>query len=342
MYLISLIIPIYNAGEYLDHTINSVIKQSIGFENIELILVDDASSDNSRKIIENYVDKYDNIIPFYSETSHGSSSFGRNVGLKKSTADFIMFMDHDDLIDENFCKKLYEAIIEEKADIVCCDKVTMDSISEIKNSIPFSNGIRNKDNYIICGEDILLFKSATVWNKIYRKEIINKNNIRFPENIKIGEDYLFNINYYLKSNKLVYLKDYYGYIWNVKSDSITHDVDKENILDILESDKHIFDALKENNKSEIASELFKENITFLLTQCSYLKVNNNEFKNILKEIYDFEKEINFKLNLSEKMFDIINKLLLRKYFLITIYFLKTIAKIRNSMFLRKLYRKIKF
>ena len=123
MYLISLIIPVYNAENYLENTINSIINQSIGFDNIELILVDDSSKDNSKIIIENYENNYENILAFYSNNNHGFPGFGRNIGLKKATAEYIMFMDNDDELDKDICKTLYETITSEKADVVCCDKV---------------------------------------------------------------------------------------------------------------------------------------------------------------------------------------------------------------------------
>ena len=78
-YKISVIIPIFNAEKYLSHTIETIIGQSLGFENIELILVDDKSTDNSSKIIQEYANKYDNIVAIFSEVNHGFPGFGRNV-----------------------------------------------------------------------------------------------------------------------------------------------------------------------------------------------------------------------------------------------------------------------
>ncbi len=136
MYLVSLIIPIYNAENFLENTINSVINQSIGFHNIELILIDDNSKDDSRKIINEYSKKYDNIHCYYSDKNHGFPGFGRNVGLENSTTEYVMFMDNDDELDKDICKKLYETITTENVDIVCCDKATVDSIGIIKKNNP--------------------------------------------------------------------------------------------------------------------------------------------------------------------------------------------------------------
>ena len=191
-YKVSVIIPIYNAEENLSNAISSVINQSIGFENIELILVDDNSKDNSKKIIENFCSKYDNIIPFYSKENHGAPGFGRNIGLKLATSEFIMFMDNDDEYEIDICKKLYETIIKEKSDIVCCNKITVDPISNIKQHIPYSNGIEHNGYVTITNDDILLFDSVAVWNKIYRTEIIKKNNLKFLETTR-ADDFAFTI-----------------------------------------------------------------------------------------------------------------------------------------------------
>ena len=94
-YKVSVIIPVYNAEENLKKTVQSVINQSIGFENIELILVDDASTDTSKKIIEYLSNKYSNIVPYFSKKNHGAPGFGRNIGLKLATSKYVMFLDND-------------------------------------------------------------------------------------------------------------------------------------------------------------------------------------------------------------------------------------------------------
>lgn len=338
MYLISLIIPIYNAEEYLDNTINSVINQSINFKNIELILVDDNSSDGSKEIIEEYSEKYKNIIPYYSKENHGFPGFGRNIGLQKSTADYIMFMDNDDEIDKDMCKKLYETITTENADIVCCDKVDVDHINEIRKNIKYVNGIEKDNTIIIENEDIPLFNNISVWNKIYRKKIITENRIKFLENTS-ADDFIFMIQIFLKSNKLIYLKNYFGYYWNIKSDSLSHVSTIEYIEEMLDANYIIMEILKNENKLHLANGIFKENIVYLLVQCSYLNVTTDKFIKILKKIHKFEIDINFSVNLDEKWANIINQFILTKKFTLATLSLKSLNKIRKIDLLRKLKRK---
>ena len=337
MYLVSLIIPIYNAEDCLNNTIKSVINQSIGFENIELILVDDNSKDNSKKIIDEYSKKYENIVAHYSKENHGFPGFGRNIGLKKATADYIMFMDNDDEIDIDMCKRLYETIIKEKADVVCCDKVIVDSISEIKSNIDYYNGIENNNHIIIENENILLFNNISVWNKIYKKHIILENNLKFKENTS-ADDFIFTTQYFLKSKKLIYLKNYFGYYWNIKSDSLSHVSTVEYIEEMLCANYYITSLLKKENKSKLLNNIFKDNIAYLLVQCSYLNITNKEFTILLKKIREFELEIDFKIKLDEKWANIINQFILNKKFKYAIISLKTLNIIRKISIFRKIKR----
>ena len=331
---ISIIMPTYNAGKQLNRTIKSVINQSIQF-----IIVDDCSKDDTREIIKSYCKKYENIVPYFSKTNHGGPGFGRNMGLKLATSNYIMFIDNDDEYDENLCKKLYETLITENADIVGCNKISVDNISNIKQHIYYKNGIEKEDKVIIKDDDILFFDSVAVWNKIYKKEIIEKNRLTFLEDTR-ADDFAFTMDYYLNSKKLIYLKNYHGYYWNIKSDSLSHIVTKKHIKELIRAYTYTYNQLKNKNKEQHMDDLIKGHISYLITQSSYFDFENDEIKNVLTEIYDFEKEINFNTDLNEKWLDILNKLILKEHYTIVIMLLKSIAKLRNITILRKINRKL--
>ena len=338
-YKVSVIIPVYNAEENLENTIQSVINQSIGFENIELILIDDASKDNSRKIIETYCNNYDNIISHCSNENHGGPGFGRNMGLELSTSKYIMFLDNDDEYEKDLCKKLYETITNEETDIVCCNKITVDTISNVKQHIDYDASIEDGENVIITKDDILLFDSVAVWNKIYKKEIIEENNLKFLEDTR-ADDFAFTIDYYLNCNKLIFLKNYHGYYWNIKDDSLSHTVTPKHIHELINTYKYTFNQLKLKQKEQYMSKLIKSHVNYLIVQSSYLKVDKNEFINILDEIRNFENEINFNLKLEPAWAEKINKMILNKQYRRAIFLLKTMDKLRTSTLLRKINRKI--
>ena len=341
MYLITIIIPIYNAGKHLENTINSVINQSLNFKNIELILVDDNSSDDSRKIIKEYSDKHANICPFYLDENHGFPGFARNVGLKNAHADYIMFLDNDDEYDMDMCKNLYEAITEENADIACCNRITVDFINETKNSITYKNGTVKDDKIIINGEDILFFENISIWNKIYKHEIIERNDIKLLEKTT-ADDFAFVIEYFLKSAKMVYLNNYYGYRWNIRDDSLSHEIHPAHIEELLKTYRYVHRNLKNNNaKPEIITNIMKGPVHYLIFQSTYLKLNMKSFKGVLNEIYEFENEINLPIITGTKWVNFINHFIIHKHFTISALLLKSVNKIRNFTILRKINRSIK-
>ena len=115
---ISIILPIYNVGEYLREGLDSLINQSIGHENLEIIMVDDCSTDNCGEIIDEYCDKYDSCIAVHHEKNSGGPYTPRNTGLEVCTGDYIMFLDPDDRYELDACEVLYNKIKETGDDMV--------------------------------------------------------------------------------------------------------------------------------------------------------------------------------------------------------------------------------
>ena len=112
---VSIIVPVYNASEYLSRSIKSLINQS--YENLEIILIDDCSTDNSKEIIKKYALKDTRIKPFYSEVNQGVSKT-RNIGLKSLSGDYVFFMDSDDSINKDTIKIMVEKAVKYNADIL--------------------------------------------------------------------------------------------------------------------------------------------------------------------------------------------------------------------------------
>ena len=189
-YKISVIIPCYNAESTLKRCIDSVINQTFGFENIELILYDDASTDSTKKIIENYAKQYENIVPIYSSENSGFPVRGRNKGIEIASSDYIMFMDNDDEYDLNVCEFFYNIINESNPDLISCGKVNLDNITT-KYTPTSPNG---KEKINIAKEDIIYFEDRFIRKKIYKRSILIENNILFPEE-KYAEDLYFTILY---------------------------------------------------------------------------------------------------------------------------------------------------
>lgn len=332
-YTVSVIIPVYNAEKHLENTIQSVINQSLGFENIELILVDDASKDNSKKIIESYSEKYDNIIPYYSEKNHGYPGFGRNIGLNIATSDYIMFMDNDDEYDEDMCKTMYETMIDEKADIVVCGRMMVNQSNNIEEKIPYVNGTEENDKIILKNDELLYFNSHIILNKIFKNEIIKSNSLIFNEHSRLDDD-MFTWDYFLNSEKMIYLNKYYGYRWNIRSDSLSHTNNVEYIPEIMDCIRYEFNQLKKFNKEQHINFRAKNAIQWLIYETSFIS-DSKKLKSILKEIHDFEKEINFNGKLIESWAKPINNLILREHYKSAMILLKSLDVSRSA------YRKLK-
>lgn len=173
---VSVIIPVYNAQEYLERCLDSVCGQSL--QEIEIICVDDCSSDSSLEILQKYAKNYKNLIILHLEKNGGESA-ARNAGLALAKGEYLAFVDNDDELDLNFLEKLYQKAVEKNADIVKGEAMEIDC-----------NGKKTAAKQIASGGDKWLFISYW-WCAIYKRSMITENNIFFSEKHVLGGDLLF-------------------------------------------------------------------------------------------------------------------------------------------------------
>lgn len=329
-YKISVIIPVFNAEKYLEHTIETIVNQSIGFENIQLILIDDKSTDNSSKIIKKYADKYDNVVAIFSDVNHGFPGFGRNTGIKLATGDYIMFCDNDDEYCPEICEKLYNLAIKEKTDIAACNYIESDDISINKSKPLFSD----EKITVVPSEEVPYIKDFFIWNKIYDKKILS--DIKFIED-GINEDYNFSIQLFLKSLKIVYLNDYWGYNHILRGSSLSN-FDANKVVALIDSYYPILDIIKKSNKNIDLDRIFDRRIIGPLKR-AILNGNKKDIKLILRKLQVFEKEINFNGELPAWM-AVINNLILKNHITLATYICIIINKFTKLSFLKKIYRNV--
>lgn len=186
---ISIIVPIYNAEKYLNKCIDSILNQTK--KELEIILVNDGSTDNTEKLIKSYKDKR---IKYFKNTNHGIG-YTRNFGIDKATSKYIMFLDSDDYLEKTSCEKLFNKIEKDKLDIVMCDfyKDYGDRVEEIK--LPSFKDSSLKDNPDIITEYL------NPWAKLYSAKLLKDNKIKFVEDLKY-EDAPFVIEALDKANKI--------------------------------------------------------------------------------------------------------------------------------------------
>jgi glycosyltransferase involved in cell wall biosynthesis len=190
-YLISIIIPVYNAGDYISGAFDSILNQTIGFERLEVIFADDSSSDGSAELIDDIAGKYENVIALHAEGNSGYAGRQRNMGLERATAPYLMFLDQDDTYFPDACELLYEAAVESGVDIVggCFSEYGPDGrcIRDVawayRGVAAFH--IRTVDDY----PEVLKLHSG-FWARIYRRQLIEDHHIRFIEDSPV-EDMVF-------------------------------------------------------------------------------------------------------------------------------------------------------
>lgn len=239
MAVISVIIPVYNSKSYLDCCLESVISQT--FKDLEIIIVNDGSSDGSKEICEKYAKK-DSRIKLINQENQGVSA-ARNKGLDVAQGEYIGFLDSDDFIKHDMYEKLYKLITENKADISVCAVEEIDAYGEKK--------ISNKDSkyktFIFdtkeAVECILSGKFLTMYsvNKLYRRELFE--NIRYKIGV-IYEDTILSTQIFAKSKKVVYNSQVlYYYVRN--PDSITLQKFSSKDMDIIDSGEYVSKFIEE-------------------------------------------------------------------------------------------------
>lgn len=229
---ISIIVPIYNAEKYLKKCLDSLVNQTK--KELEFVLVNDGSTDNSENIIKEYKDKR---IKYFKNKNQGIGKT-RNFGIEKSTGKFLMFLDSDDYLDETACEKLYNKALKEKLDMVVFDFYRVEE-NELKPVIinDFNNSSLKENN------NLLLDINLGPCNKLYKRELITKNNIKFIENLKY-EDTTFvvetinNAKLIGKHNEILHY-----YVIHKQSETTVRD---ERVFDIIKIIAKIREYFKNN------------------------------------------------------------------------------------------------
>lgn len=215
---ISIIVPVYNVENYLRDCLDSLVAQT--FYDIEIICINDSSTDNSAKILEEYASR-DNRIRIINQPNQGPS-VARNKGILEAKGEYIFFVDSDDRIEPNTCELLFNRIFETDADLVLFSYYLDYGVNKVKNT-RLEEQIKNWRGNISLSEnpEVLSYTPFGVLGKFYRKDFIIDNKIFFIENLKYGEDAIFYMDVLLKNVKCNYLNEYLYYYRRNISNSLT-------------------------------------------------------------------------------------------------------------------------
>lgn len=226
-YKISVIIPIFNSVNWLSRCLNSILNNS--YENLEIICINDGSTDNSLDLLRDY-EKKDNRIIVVDQPNAGVSA-ARNKGLEIATGEYISFVDSDDWIHPQHFEQLLKACVDYNADIVVCDFVKTSN----KDEYLYYGSVLNKVSPLSIKD--LLDKELhryTVWGKLYKKDIIGLQ--RFDMDLKLGEDAVFNLSVICKCDNLnmYYLAETLYYYFQ-RDDSAVHTLDTTLRLQVVKN-----------------------------------------------------------------------------------------------------------
>lgn len=228
----SIIIPVYNAENKLSRCLDSIIHQD--YDDYELVLVNDGSTDNSAGICKKYCENYDFIK--YIEKDNGGASSARNAGLDKSNGDFILFVDSDDYVEENYFSSLDNKAVKDGLAVF-----TYRLLTNKNNYIrPVPNDcLNNSSDYFTVTKSLILSRTInSPCAKIFDKALIDKSDLRFDENMPVAEDFNFCLAYIMKCNDIkVYNESVYCYD-NTNESSLVNKR-KEGLIDIY---PYVFDT----------------------------------------------------------------------------------------------------
>ena len=304
---VSIIITVYNCEKYIRECINSIINQT--YKDIEIIIVDDGSTDDSYKICESIKD---NRIKLFTHKNKGVS-YSRNKGIAKSSGKFIMFVDSDDFLDKNTIEIMVSKMNKHSLDLIYCN---LEYFDESRKYYPYkiNKDLMLENNFDDIKKSIISLNylqkhSITnygpircIGGKLYSSKIIKENNLKFNEDIFLLEDGLFNLNYLDYAKKVMYLnKPLYKYRQLTSSTSYKYNENQLNQYDLIyeELQKHLKDNSYYLSYYLNAFELIS---TYFFRYYKYNDISRKDFNKIANSI--LQKQIYLNAIKNTKYFDL--------------------------------------
>ncbi len=326
MPIISVIIPVYNVEKYLIRCIESVLSQTIS--NIEVILVDDGSTDKSRIICDQYSNKDNRIKVIHKNNERVAAA--RNDGLKVATGKYISFIDSDDWIETNMYELMIKKAEELELDFIMCDFMKRGVDKDYRVSQPIENGFYDTNRIkkelfpcLIMFENIELPPTISNWTCLFNREFLFKNNIFYDEDIHYCEDSIFGSKAMYNANRFYYMKEryFYNYFYNPNSTTTNYNEKKwDSYLKINDRLKEYFGDSEFDFSRQIKINMLYFTLN-MLSEVGRTDYSFNEKRRVCKRIIN-NNEVNsifenFKIPTVNRGIDIVNRLI--KYRLSLIY-----------------------
>lgn len=272
--MISVVIPFYNSEKTLECCIDSVVGQIQ--HDVEIILIDDGSTDCSAILCDEYASKDNRIKVIHKE--NGGVSSARNKGLEIATGEYILFLDSDDTFAPNACEVLLKTITEKKADCVICGTKEPNGNKWTPNrSHDYASLEDFKHDFAEWLNTELL---SPIWNKIYKREKISK---LFHSEMSFGEDLCFSLDYLKNCECISFITDTLHFHDNVKTDSLTHAFNPNRFKDIEQVQAAILEFVGSGVEKKLFEKYIRDSINYMYSVYSTSTINNSAKKKLLEE-----------------------------------------------------------
>lgn len=287
-YKLSIVVAIYNLDNYLHKCLDALVNQTL--KEIEILCIDDGSTDSSAKIIDKYKKMYPNILKAFHKENGGEYT-ARSFGLSKASGEYVAFVDCDDYVRPNWAEKLYNSAKESDADLAVCayDRINLDNGKLISRDMARFGNCKKS---ILPNDDFIVYINTALWNKIFKLEKVK--DLRFFH-VKGYNDAMFCMMAYTKIEKVVFIKDSL-YCYNVRVDSQINNIDLQDIEKLKKYLLEVKKIYKLNNKYDDMKELLDLMVFLHLGVAGIYRASYDKNIDIKKELKKIKKYLdnNFK------------------------------------------------
>ncbi|TDL31815.1 glycosyltransferase family 2 protein [Jeotgalibacillus sp. S-D1] len=215
---VSIIVPVYNCELYITNCMESILKQT--YSNIEIIIINDGSTDNTEKVIKDYLLMDERVKYLYQKNS--GPSMARNLGIEAASGKYLVFVDADDTIEKKYVEQLYQKMIVSDADLVCCGYKDISKYGIIEHS---DFKFENTQSIHLMMKMVCQGTGGVLWGKMFKKDQVQVNNLKMNQDLFMNEDLIFVLEYVSLSKSFSALEEYLYNYNRMNEKSITANLD---------------------------------------------------------------------------------------------------------------------
>ncbi|MBP3951514.1 glycosyltransferase family 2 protein [Bacillus suaedae] len=278
---VSVIIPVYNCEDYLSDCLDSILNQT--YESIEIIIIDDGSTDSSGRIISHYKQIDQRIIHIVQENSGPSAA--RNKGISESKGTYLVFVDSDDTVETNYVEMLLNEMLASNADLVCCGYMDFSKTGVIKHS-----DFKLQHHHVLQTDMMEMVCQGTggvLWSKIFKRKIIENNQLKLDQNLFMCEDLVFVLQYVTHCQSFASIPNYLYKYNRLNQGSISSNVSAayiQNFITVWTYIEEIFHSVGGSTRMKAILAEKVQQITITLIELHSKELREKGFKKVTVNI----------------------------------------------------------